>query len=145
MMMLDVDDLKLINDTYGHLVGDQMIEFVGVECRNHLRQADIAARYAGDEFIILLPETDIEGGLCVAGRIRDGISRGIRSMDQHEIPGAVSIGVSSLDPACFSLEMLIDRADGALYASKENGKNQVSFWDNGVYLIYEDPSACDPQ
>lgn len=142
LLMLDVDDLKLVNDTYGHIIGDQLVEFIGAQIREQLRQVDIPARYAGDEFIIALPETKLAGGLQVAQRIREHTSAGFIAEGQNLVPTSVSIGVSEMDASCFSLETLINRADQALYAAKQAGKNRVCAWDNGNFdLLDGDPSA----
>lgn len=133
LLMLDVDDLKLVNDTFGHQIGDQLVEFIGAQCRNQLRQADIPSRYAGDEFIIALPETTLEGAVQVAQRIREQTSQGFMADGQNLVPAAVSIGVSELDSSCFSLETLINRADQALYSAKQAGKNQVVPWLEGQF------------
>lgn len=137
LIMLDVDDLKLVNDTYGHQAGDQLIQFIGEQCRSQLRQADVAARYAGDEFIIALPGTDLEGCLQVARRIKERITAGFAIDSSTVLPVAVTIGVSSLDESCFSLEMLIARADKALYVAKAAGKNRIGGCSDGNYRVHE--------
>lgn len=137
LIMLDVDDLKLVNDTYGHQTGDQLVEFIGVQCRAQLRQVDIPARYAGDEFIIALPETNLEGTIQVAIRIRDRITGGFYTDGKNLIPASVTIGASEMDSDCFSLETLINRADQALYAAKQAGKNRVCAWNDGQFDIYD--------
>jgi len=141
LMMLDVDDLKLVNDTYGHMIGDQLVEFIGSQCRSQLRQVDIPARYAGDEFIIALPETNLEGAIQVAQRIREHSSAGFIAEGQNLVPTSVTIGVSEMDSSCFSLETLINRADQAMYAAKQAGKNRVSAWRDGVFTIHDGTSA----
>ncbi|MHB1481790.1 MAG: GGDEF domain-containing protein, partial [Bellilinea sp.] len=136
LMMLDVDDLKLVNDTYGHQIGDQLVEFIGAQCRSQLRQEDIPARYAGDEFIIALPETGLDGAVQVAIRIRERITSGFYADGKNLIPTSVTIGVSEMDADCFSLETLINRADQALYAAKQAGKNRVCAWQEGRFDVY---------
>ncbi|MHB8193369.1 MAG: histidine kinase N-terminal 7TM domain-containing protein [Bellilinea sp.] len=136
LMMLDVDDLKLVNDTYGHQIGDQLVEFIGAQCRSQLRQVDIPARYAGDEFIIALPETGLEGAVRVAIWIRERITSGFYADGKNLIPTSVTIGVSEMDADCFSLETLINRADQALYAAKQAGKNRVCAWQEGRFDVY---------
>ncbi len=138
LLMMDFDDLKLINDTFGHQAGDQAIQIVANQCRSQLRQADIAARYAGDEFIIILPETTLEGAVNVAQRIKAGITDGNQKIQEQDIPLAISIGVGALDPACFSLEILINRADQALYNSKQAGKNQICVWEADAFRVVSD-------
>jgi len=134
LLMLDIDDLKLVNDTYGHQIGDQLVEFIGIQIRSQLRQVDIPARYAGDEFIIALPETSLEGAEQVAMRIREKISNGFLADGSNLVPASVSLGVSEMDAECFSLETLINRADQALYAAKQGGKNRICSWRDGHFV-----------
>ncbi len=141
LLMLDVDDLKLVNDTFGHQIGDQLVEFIGAQCRNQLRQADIPSRYAGDEFIIALPETTLQGAIQVAQRIREQTSQGFMADGQNLVPAAVSIGVCEMDSSCFSLETLINRADQALYSAKQAGKNQVVAWQASQFGPNPQPSV----
>jgi diguanylate cyclase (GGDEF)-like protein len=137
LIMLDVDDLKLVNDTYGHQAGDRLIQFIGEQCSSQLRQADIAARYAGDEFIIALPGTDLEGGIQVAKRIKDKIADGFAVENNQLLPVAATLGVSELDETCFSLEMLLTRADKAMYAAKDAGKNCIGACYGNEYKVVE--------
>lgn len=141
LMMLDIDDLKLVNDTYGHQIGDQLVEFIGTQCRSQLRQVDIPARYAGDEFIIALPETSLEGAVQVALRIRERITSGFYVDDKNLVPTSVTIGISEMGADCFSLETLINRADQALYAAKQAGKNRVCAWLEGRFDVYNNFSS----
>jgi diguanylate cyclase (GGDEF)-like protein len=144
LLMLDVDDLKLVNDTYGHMVGDEVVEFIGRQCRNQLRQVDIPARYAGDEFIIALPETNLEGARMVAQRIRESSSTGLVTEGQNLVPTSVTIGTSEMDASCFSLEILINRADQAMYAAKQAGKNRVCAWREGQFDVAEPQIRKNP-
>ena len=138
LLMMDIDDLKLINDSYGHQIGDQVVQFIADQCRSQLRQADIASRYAGDEFVILLPETTKEGAITLAQRIKTGTCTGFQIIDDQKIPLSISIGVVALDPACFSLELLINRADQALFGSKQMGKNRICFWEEDAFYVVPD-------
>ncbi len=134
LLIMDVDDLKLVNDTYGHQMGDQVIEFIARQCQNQLRQADIPARYAGDEFIILLPETDLTGARNVATRIKNAVVYH-QQLEEENVPVSISIGVSSLDASCYSLEILINRADQALYSAKQAGKTQICIWEEASFNL----------
>ncbi|MEN4011757.1 MAG: GAF domain-containing protein [Bellilinea sp.] len=152
VVMIDVDDLKKVNDTYGHLAGDGLILYIGGQCRKQLRKADLAARFGGDEFILLLPETNLEQALQAARRIRESVLGGVSpnpvginldrvgvNPDPVEVSPAgagivrasISVGVSAIDPTCTSLEMLVNRADQALYTAKQRNKNQVCAWIDG--------------
>lgn len=131
LVMLDLDDLKMINDTYGHLVGDQMLIFVAGQCHRQLRKADLAARFGGDEFILLLPETGLDQAMQVAWRLRDAVARGMTTEQGGVVVSGVSLGVSAIDPACKTLELMVNRADQALYTAKASGKNRVCAWVDG--------------
>lgn len=132
MMMLDLDHFKQINDRYGHLAGDLILQMAAQECQNHLRTMDIFARYGGEEFVCLLPEQDHDGALETAERIRQIIEKVQVTFEEQSICVTASIGVASLqEENGLTLEGLIDRADQALYASKANGRNQVSLWHDG--------------
>ena len=121
LVMLDLDDLKAVNDRYGHVAGDQVLRSVADIVRGGVRKIDTAARYGGDEFVALLPETDPTGGWVVAEKIRLTVSEQ-GSFD----PGpTVSVGVVSYPADGRSADALLVSADRAMYASKRGGKNKV--------------------
>ena len=125
VLMIDVDHFKKVNDQHGHLTGDMLLRAVARIISQHIREIDIAGRYGGEEFCILLPDTDKPGALVVAGRIREAIhEKGIRAYDT-EIRVSVSIGVSSLPDDAVKVEELLDKADWALYRAKRSGRNCV--------------------
>ena len=124
-LMIDIDHFKEINDSFGHQVGDTILQEVGSIFRTSLREVDVCGRYGGDEFCILFPETDIADGELIAGRLLDLIR-------QVPVPAAgktqfltASIGLSSLDHDHCTLDALLQRADQALYLAKQHGRNQV--------------------
>jgi diguanylate cyclase len=128
LLLIDIDHFKQFNDTYGHLLGDRVLKFVSNAMKKTLRGKDIIGRYGGEEFIVLLHETPYEGAFTVAENIRLTIAgtRLVRTGTKEELPPIhVSIGVASYRPGETSHD-LIDRADKALYQSKENGRNQVT-------------------
>lgn len=129
-LILDLDDFKRVNDTYGHLVGDQVLQEIAQIVRDNCRASDLPARFGGEEFILLLPETDPQGALIIAERLRELIARHeIRGPNGLTIGVTASFGVASLSPSELNTlgsgEKLIQRADGALYQAKQSGKNQV--------------------
>lgn len=129
LIMLDVDDFKKINDTFGHQAGDRVLQIVAKRCRQVLREVDIFGRYGGDEFAIVLPETDIARAQLIAGRLCRQFVRMETDPNQTTAAGVtVSVGMAFLDPTCPSLGALLDRADQALYAAKQAGRNRVSIW-----------------
>ncbi len=125
VLMLDIDNFKMINDTYGHDIGDTFIKLL-VETINHeTRSSDIAARYGGEEFVVLLHEAKPEGALNVAQNIRKLFSEIPVSIDEKKITATVSIGISFYPEETNSLREAIKYADIALYKAKKSGRNRV--------------------
>jgi two-component system, cell cycle response regulator len=125
-LMLDIDDFKRVNDTYGHLIGDEVLREVTEEIRRVIRKADFLARYGGEEFGILLPHTAREGARRLAERIRRSMSRKRFSALPTDERLTVSIGVAVYpDPGISSAVDVIAHADSALYLAKARGKNGV--------------------
>ena len=132
MIMLDVDDLKKVNDSYGHLAGDRTLYEIAKICLYELRDVDIFGRYGGDEFIVLLPETTPAQATSIAERVRVEIQNAKITLSNNAvITATISLGVVSLDASSGSLSILIERADQALYKSKQSGRNQVNVWTSG--------------
>lgn len=121
LIILDVDKFKVFNDVSGHLIGDDVLRYIGKHIQSSVRDSDICFRYGGDEFAIILPETSIEGGLIVGERIRLGIEN---QNDWPGIPLTVSIGIASWPTDGVIKNDLIHSADAALYHSKQTGKNR---------------------
>lgn len=126
LLMIDADHFKVINDTYGHLVGDMVLQAIAGRCRNALREADIVARYGGEEFLALLPETSGEQAVQVAERLRDTVAREPVQSAAGPIRVSVSIGIASYERgAVGQIDQLLDYVDQALYQAKSTGRNQV--------------------
>ena len=123
-VMFDIDHFKNVNDTHGHAAGDMVLKGIADVLRSLLRKTDTIGRYGGEEFCIILPNIDIDGATQAAERFR----RGIESYDFSGIPITSSFGVSIVDPGISDVAELIDRADKALYAAKEGGRNRVVNW-----------------
>lgn len=129
LLMIDVDHFKKFNDTYGHLLGDQVLKIVALAIKEVVKGRDIVARYGGEEFAVILPDTPIKGGEIVGETIRKTISsKELKRKDTGESYGqiTVSIGVTLFNPAYDKPEDMIARADKALYTSKKNGRNLVT-------------------
>ncbi|WP_339799097.1 diguanylate cyclase [uncultured Marinobacter sp.] len=124
LVMFDIDHFKPINDTHGHLVGDEVIREVAEISRHALRQADRIGRYGGEEFAIILPETDIQGALNICERIRESIGQLTIETEDGAIQCTVSMGLSQLDHEPQNYMEWLQQADDALYHAKENGRNQ---------------------
>jgi diguanylate cyclase (GGDEF)-like protein len=123
LLMMDLDELKAINDRQGHFVGDRVLRAVGEVISEGVRRIDIAARYGGDEFVVLLPETESSGAYVVAEKIRMGVA-------ELDVPGtdmktSLSVGVVTYPDDGRTSDELMISADQAMYASKRSGKNRV--------------------
>ena len=126
VLMIDLDGLKAINDSMGHLRGDEVLRAVGRVITGSIRGVDAAYRYGGDEFIILLPETEFVGAYVVAEKIREGVEQIGSSLAGVEASTSVSIGLVSHPEDGWSVEELMIAADRAMYQAKSAGKNQIS-------------------
>ncbi len=129
LIMLDIDHFKRINDTYGHQAGDKAIQRVADVIRDMSRDMDVAGRYGGEEFVILLPDTSKEGGRVFAERLRHNVAA-LKIEHAGEILRlTISLGVADLSVTCDHHEEWIRWADEALYASKEDGRNRVTVYE----------------
>jgi diguanylate cyclase (GGDEF)-like protein len=125
LLMMDLDGLKSVNDRYGHYQGDVVLRVVAELIRTGLRGVDVAARYGGDEFVALLPETDPSGAYVVAEKIRQLVSELLIESAGHRIATSLSIGVVSYPDDGETADELMIAADEAMYSSKRLGKNRV--------------------
>ena len=125
VIIVDVDDFKKINDTYGHLIGDEILKIVGSVLQNYIRKGTKAYRYGGEEFVILVPHADVKVAHLIAERIRSIIeNRCYRSDNQQCIQFTASFGVAQKKDG-ESIKEVLERADKALYEAKKEGKNRV--------------------
>jgi diguanylate cyclase (GGDEF)-like protein/PAS domain S-box-containing protein len=129
LVMFDIDHFKKINDTYGHQVGDAVIQQTADIIRENMRDADVAGRYGGEEFVVLLPDTDRQGAMMFAERLRESVAAYEVKHEQHSIRFTISLGVADLSRPTTGYAQLIEWADTALYASKAGGRNKVSLSD----------------
>jgi len=125
LLMMDLDGLKAINDRFGHYEGDLVLRMVAEAIRSSLRTIDIAARYGGDEFVALLPETDPAGAYAAAEKIRQVVSQIATEDEGQRINASVSIGVVTYPEDGETADALMIAADEAMYHSKRLGKNRV--------------------
>jgi diguanylate cyclase (GGDEF)-like protein len=126
MLMVDADHFKSINDNFGHDVGDKVLAQLASHCSDARRGSDIVARLGGEEFAILLPETDLASAALVAEKLRSSIGAQTVEVDGTNIAITVSIGVAVAKRSISDLDDLIKRADMALYAAKRGGRNRVA-------------------
>ncbi|NKQ10530.1 sensor domain-containing diguanylate cyclase [Pseudomonas sp. SST3] len=128
LVMFDLDHFKKINDSYGHQAGDAVIQQTAELIRQNMRDADIAGRYGGEEFVVLLPDTESEGAVTFAERLRQSIEMHEVVHEGQTIRFTVSLGIADLSQPTSGYAQLIERADTALYQSKSAGRNQVSLY-----------------
>ncbi len=126
MIMIDVDDFKQYNDGYGHLAGDQVLMVVADSIRSPLRPNDLVARFGGEEFAVLLPETTVDNARIIAERLRNSVSKTAPGViDGKRLPKVtISLGIAARRSGS-TLDMLIAEADVAMYHAKQSGKNRV--------------------
>jgi len=130
VIMLDIDHFKRINDTYGHMAGDIVLKKLARIMKNSIRSTDIVARFGGEEFIFLLPQTPLKGGVVFAERLRKTVETCKFKALEYEIPVTISIGVSSYNNQLpYTVDDIIKNTDEALYQAKEKGRNRVCVYE----------------
>jgi diguanylate cyclase (GGDEF)-like protein len=121
--VVDVDFFKKVNDTYGHLAGDEVLRHVGYTLRDHIRHPDIAGRYGGEEFLILLPNTASAEAAEQAERLLKYVRETQVQVNDHIVNVTISIGVAQFQPGVDTWDTLLNRADNAMYDAKSNGRD----------------------
>ena len=124
LLIVDIDHFKRINDSFGHTVGDEVLQAIGLTIRHCLRSHDAAGRYGGDEFAVLCMHTSLDDAYTVALRIRNQLSQ-LRVREHPQLRVSASIGVAAADPSFQSVKDWIQAADSALYSAKDAGRDQV--------------------
>ena len=123
LILIDIDHFKMVNDTYGHQTGDQVLIEIASLLKSTVRESDTVCRFGGEEFMILTSHTDVEGAMVLAQRIREMIEKHRFLSEKTQLNITVSIGVTRLDPRAFDVSY--ERVDKALYEAKEQGRNRV--------------------
>ena len=126
LLLLDLDHFKAVNDTRGHAAGDKVLVSLAGICKHLLRDIDIFARLGGEEFVIILPETDLAGASATAERLRSAIAESEIAAGGDVLHITVSIGVTELSPEDDQVETVLKRADKAMYQAKKNGRNRIA-------------------
>jgi diguanylate cyclase (GGDEF)-like protein len=141
VMMIDMDYLKKANDSFGHIIGDEMIKLLGSKLKQVLRQVDLIGRFGGDEFGVILPDTSLDGAKQLAHRLSEEINK-----TKHPICGnlSASIGVSGTPFIKADDEVLIEEADKALYLAKKKGKGMACFSDDEELQV-KDSANSNPE
>lgn len=126
VMLFDIDHFKLVNDQHGHLAGDEVLRELSSRALRHVRSVDLVGRLGGEEFIVVMPETNLGGAAIVAERLRAAVADEMFMLDgQSTLPVTISIGVAVTGERTDELDDLLKRADDALYAAKNAGRNRV--------------------
>ncbi len=134
-LMIDIDKFKNVNDTYGHIGGDEILRSIAKTIQSSVRESDIAGRFGGEEFSVVMPNTDIQGAGMVAEKIRKTIEENGVEFNNSTVNVTVSLGVSTIDRKNDTLENLVRKADEALYKAKDTGRNRVCVFDNDTNSI----------
>jgi diguanylate cyclase (GGDEF)-like protein len=125
-LALDIDHFKAVNDSYGHTAGDLALQTIVTQIKDTIRAVDFVGRRGGDEFVIALPESDIDGAMKCAERIRKKIADTVIPVESRNIRATVSIGISSYDRFDNGWKKMLERADAALYEAKKDGRNKCA-------------------
>ena len=137
LLLIDIDRFKEINDTYGHPIGDLVLKQIGALLKHNTRSVDVPARYGGEEAVILLPHTGLEGAAIVAERIRKKVEIHHFPADFSVPPAAslhctISVGIATASQECLHARQLVEHADAALYRAKKAGKNRTVVFGQGT-------------
>jgi len=126
IVIFDFDDFKKVNDTYGHDFGNRVLKAIGAFLRHSLRTLDVPCRFGGEEFVVVLPGTDLRDAIQLAERLRTGVEALELSSGEVQVPLTISAGVDSYTPADHhDADMLLDKTDKFLLSAKQAGKNRV--------------------
>lgn len=125
IVMFDIDHFKETNDTHGHQVGDEVLKLVAKNTRSQLRDSDVLARYGGDEFVSLLPNSLSDDAASVFERVHKAVNSADLFVDTKKIPISISVGIASYQPGMKTTSQLIQQADQALYSAKNSGRGRI--------------------
>jgi diguanylate cyclase (GGDEF)-like protein/PAS domain S-box-containing protein len=141
MIMIDADHFKRINDDHGHAGGDAVLRHLAAAMNLTFREIDVVARVGGEEFAVLLPSTDLAGAAAVAERLRLLVAQASVMVDAAAVDYTISAGVAAMDERITDLEMLMKRADQALFEAKRRGRNRVGCWNEDAAHIDQNEST----
>jgi len=128
LAIIDIDNFKLYNDSHGHLAGDKVLISLAKLLKDNIRKSDIIARYGGDEFILILPELELDQAKSLAEKLCEKMHQSdeLKKLDLKSVELSISIGIASYPESGKTIDKLLKKADGALYDAKKSGKNNVS-------------------
>jgi len=130
-VMADIDHFKVVNDTYGHAVGDLMLQNLATQLVEETRASDIVCRYGGEEFLLVLPNTSTQDAVQCAERCRLAFQSSEIAIDGKEISATLSLGVATFPKHGKTSKDILDAVDQAMYLAKSGGRNRVATWKNG--------------
>jgi diguanylate cyclase (GGDEF)-like protein/PAS domain S-box-containing protein len=136
LVLLDLDHFKHINDTFGHAAGDQVLTAFATACKENIREIDVLARFGGEEFILLMPQTDSEQAYQVVERLRLATTQLRIEVEVQQISLTSSFGLAVLAGEQDTLDAILQRADEALYAAKQSGRNRVTIWQESLASLH---------
>jgi len=142
LMMIDVDGLKKVNDRYGHAAGTHLLKTVAVSISDCVRTSDVLARYGGDEFVILMPHSRSEAARIAAERIRAAIHKSSFDVNGQHIAASASIGIASYPESVPTAGDVLEKADVALYKSKQLGRDRVTVYREDSGIVKQLPVAA---
>ena len=128
MLAIDIDHFKSVNDRYGHAVGDEAIVAVATACQQGRRASDVVGRFGGEEFVMLLPETDLAQAMVVAERLREAVAAHVLHVHKVQFKLTISVGVAQAILSMSGIDVLLRAADQALYQAKAEGRNRGVQW-----------------
>ena len=128
--MIDIDHFKNVNDTYGHIVGDEVIRHLSELVRVNVRETDVSGRYGGEEFAIILADTTLAEASIFTERLRSEVEKSVVKYNDIDLQYTISLGVAEINPTITHYEAWIECADAALYMSKEGGRNKTTLYPN---------------
>jgi diguanylate cyclase (GGDEF)-like protein len=126
VLAIDIDHFKGVNDTHGHTAGDEVLRIFAIAAKTQLRHTDILARQGGDEFVVILPQTQLDDAVILAERIREAFTQAILALPELQVRPTLSIGAAEGDAIAIGFDAILRQADDALYRSKRQGRNRVS-------------------
>ena len=138
VIMLDIDNFKKVNDSFGHAIGDEVLRNLTQFCIRNIREVDILGRYGGEEFVIVIPNTDFIRGYELAERLCHFVEHNPISTKVGQIPITISLGVAEITSDTPNLAALIDQADTAMYNAKKDGKNRVKVFKHSGSTYFEE-------
>lgn len=136
LALLDLDHFKHINDTFGHATGDRVLTAFAKVCKENIREIDVLARFGGEEFILLMPQTDSEQAYQVVERLRLATTQLSVEVDVQQVSLTSSFGIAVLAGEQDTLDAILQRADEALYAAKQAGRNRIAIWDESLTSLH---------